>query len=787
MKKRTWLAILTSASLLPLASCGGEISSSENYFNVTLNNGEGYTLVGENSVKEGGTYSFSVTLLEGYETSSTFTVSVNGETLSSDDLTYNVENVSGDLTVTVTGVTKKSFAVTFVPKEGITYSGESKVLYGDDYSFSLEVTTVGFENKGVIVKENGESKPFSENEGIYTVKDVKGNLTIEALDPERKFFLVDLDFDESHYDFVGAKEAIVGEDYSFTIALKDGFEKTKDFGFYINSEETLFESGKTYTIKNVSKGVHIEAFGEDVIQLNVSFTSDVPGAIKNTTDKLPYFRETFSFNIELSDRYSESKDIKVYLSLDGKETLLTSNEDGSFSIKNPKKDFEIIVKGATVNTRTISFYNGETLVYSETVEEGSNITDETYTKAKEAFNKTLTNGDRLEAWDKEVTVINENVSLNGIVASPITSEEDFKAMQNDKHYYLANDLDIAKPINMDFAGYLNGDNHRILLLKDSNLGWADGVNNGVIFKEFSGTVKNLKVDAIISHVNIRCASIAGRMTAGSISNVEARVIYQSFSYGYSGGLVGKVEGGELKDSKIYFVSQDYDSSNQTVENLLPIAASYSGGTIENIEVILPAAVPTTKLSLVKEIAGGLSLKNCTIKTIDHVLFESPLANPTSVTETFLGLPLTKMDLLNGTGTAFLRDLDLNNEKILRFSFYIRCNDYLYDGNDAQDTLGFDSGGYTKLTASPSDCSIWNYVEFVRDGSDFIVTVSNFVNKHLIDDLIHKPDGSNSIYASLTYRSIRWNKVEPVIGPFYAWGEKSKLTAYATPVYAEMKA
>ena len=76
-------------------------------YNVTLPQGDGYTVTGAATVKEGEDYSFTVEVAEGYDATN-MVVKVNNETVTAVDGVYTVKAVSADLTVTVEGVVKKS-------------------------------------------------------------------------------------------------------------------------------------------------------------------------------------------------------------------------------------------------------------------------------------------------------------------------------------------------------------------------------------------------------------------------------------------------------------------------------------------------------------------------------------------------------------------------------------------------------------------------------------------------------------------------------------------------------
>jgi len=74
-------------------------------YTVTIPAGEGYTITGEKTVKNGEDYTFTVTVTEGYDAAN-MVVKVNDAEVTAVDGKYTVEKVSSDLTITVSGVKK---------------------------------------------------------------------------------------------------------------------------------------------------------------------------------------------------------------------------------------------------------------------------------------------------------------------------------------------------------------------------------------------------------------------------------------------------------------------------------------------------------------------------------------------------------------------------------------------------------------------------------------------------------------------------------------------------------
>ena len=145
-------------------------------YTVTIPTGEGYTVTGEKTVKNGEDYTFTVTVSEGYDAAN-MVVKVNGEEVTAVDGIYTVEKVSSDLTITVSGVKKQvaGHAVTLTPGEGYTLTGEATAEDGKDYTFTVTVSE-GYDAANMVVKVNGEE--VTAVDGIYTVEKVSSDLTI---------------------------------------------------------------------------------------------------------------------------------------------------------------------------------------------------------------------------------------------------------------------------------------------------------------------------------------------------------------------------------------------------------------------------------------------------------------------------------------------------------------------------------------------------------------------------------------------------------------------------------
>ena len=281
MKRNSALLIVIAIVLvltLCLAACNKKDAPPQDEkatYSVSILSGEGYTVVGAASVKEGEDYSFQVNIANGYN-GTDMVVKVNGNTVVKTGNAYVVNSVSGNLVITVTGVKKNApdtYTVTLPSGNGFTASGETTVTAGSNYTFTVTVAT-GYDVSTLVVK-NGEATltatSTEDNVVTYTINNVQSNITLTATIAKLKFS-VTLPTGEG-YAVVGESEAIYGEDYTFTVNAVAGYS-VKD-AVVKNGDVTLTGVNGTYTVANVTANVVITV--ENVVKLQdyVSVTTRV--------------------------------------------------------------------------------------------------------------------------------------------------------------------------------------------------------------------------------------------------------------------------------------------------------------------------------------------------------------------------------------------------------------------------------------------------------------------------------------------------------------------------------
>ena len=164
-------------------------------YTVTLTPTEGITYLSENNgnpateAEHGSTYRFKATF-DSAKYNGTLVVKNGDAVLVADSNgVYSVENVSGDIVITVSGLTINTYTVTLTEGEGYTIAAAdgstSPVNYGGSFSFTVTINS-GYIADTLIVKANGTA--IEAADGKYTVSNITSNITITVDGVEKDVF-----------------------------------------------------------------------------------------------------------------------------------------------------------------------------------------------------------------------------------------------------------------------------------------------------------------------------------------------------------------------------------------------------------------------------------------------------------------------------------------------------------------------------------------------------------------------------------------------------------------------
>ena len=291
-------------------------------YTVTIPTGEGYTVTGEKTVKNGKDYTFTVTVTEGYDAAN-MVVKVNGEEVTAVDGIYTVEKVSANLTITVEGVTEKpavwtaSFDIPEDEKANIAIGGEDD-WFNDRITFGTDKDTK-FESVEILIRFNPETTQLHhvmpqgltqelDNEagtlklsigeggsGVSNDMILRECTYLLAFAPKAlgdatvtmEYFKVDgkdlltapvalartIGYkvnwtEDASYTVTGEKYAAVDGTYTFTVAANEGYDGT-NMVVKVNDAEVTAVDGK-YTVEKVSSDLTITVSGVKKIIIGLS-------------------------------------------------------------------------------------------------------------------------------------------------------------------------------------------------------------------------------------------------------------------------------------------------------------------------------------------------------------------------------------------------------------------------------------------------------------------------------------------------------------------------------------
>ena len=478
--------------------------------------------------------------------------------------------------------------------------------------------------------------------------------------------------------FTGADKVAYGEDYSFTISFASGYEAGEAFSVKANGIEVVYsDEASAYVVENVTETLVIVVEGVREKSYAVTFAcAEYADAILNTADTYKATTNEYTFSISLGEVYTQCKaSIEVYYSVgDGEETLLTA-KDGIYSVENPQADITITVKNVSLNKYKVEFVaNGEVKYTVSEVIVNEWVSEEQLAAAETAVKESWTG--EFWGWDiaEEGNKVTADMQVNAILASPISTVDDFKAMSKEGNYYLANDIDISGDNTIvEFSGIFDGKGKTIT----STYG-ATG-DNAKMFTNFEGTVKDLNMNIRAGGYVCNASSIAFAMRDGLIENVTVNLTVSTRDdnsfYGTSSGLVTNFFGGTIKDCVVNMTTPN----NSTEKDLWVGAVSYFGEPLEGMVATLSGVTvnvaANAEINLYGKVNDGVTvqpvIENCLVvkEVLGDIILEQGIGGATLSTE---GVPAgyEKVYTKNGFAQGDFADFDLWLYKEVKFQIKV---------------------------------------------------------------------------------------------------------------------
>lgn len=249
-----------------------------NTYGVALPTSTNYEVKGANTVTHGTDYSFTIAFAAGQDTSAVkvYAQIGNGEKveLAKSGDGYTVTNVTDALTITVEGLKIAKYTVTLTPTEGITYLSENngtpatEAEHGSTYRFKATFDSAKY-NGGTLVVKNGDIVLVADGNGVYSVKNVSGNIVITVSGLAINTYTVTLTEGEG-YTIAAADGSTspvnYGGSFSFTVVVNSGYIAEN---LVVKANGTAIEAadGK-YTVSNITSNITITVEGVEKDEFN---------------------------------------------------------------------------------------------------------------------------------------------------------------------------------------------------------------------------------------------------------------------------------------------------------------------------------------------------------------------------------------------------------------------------------------------------------------------------------------------------------------------------------------
>ena len=247
-------------------------------YTVTLTPTEGITYLSENNgipateAEHGSTYRFKATF-DSAKYGGTLVVKNGDIVLVADgNGVYSVENVSGNIVITVSGLAINTYTVTLTEGEGYTIAAAdgstSPVNYGGSFSFTVVVNS-GYIAENLFVKASGTV--IEAADGKYTVSNITSNITITIDGVEADVLK------EKDYVLPVSGATVAFENGTYTITNGDG----SNIYFAIN--KALIEDMVSQGYKYVTFYLATNGMGNLRINPGMKYINDKPEAMVYST------------------------------------------------------------------------------------------------------------------------------------------------------------------------------------------------------------------------------------------------------------------------------------------------------------------------------------------------------------------------------------------------------------------------------------------------------------------------------------------------------------------------
>ena len=264
---------------------------------VTLTEGMGYTISGQETSYAGEPYTFTVTVDDAVYFADQIVVKVDGEPVALTDGKYTFEVLDGDKTVTVDNVVERQlFTVTKPEAEGVTFTGGDDVREGKSYTFSIAVDSA-YDSANMAVTVNETAVTLTD--GSYTIESASENIVIAVTGVAKKEICSITLPTGKGYSVAGALTAYKGSSYTFTVTVAVG---------YVGDAMVVTANGEAVTGTNGSYTITVE--GDTEIAVTGVEREPLPEKELTVTDNVIDITDKTVYSL-VSTIYAKAIDITV--------------------------------------------------------------------------------------------------------------------------------------------------------------------------------------------------------------------------------------------------------------------------------------------------------------------------------------------------------------------------------------------------------------------------------------------------------------------------------------------
>ncbi len=239
-----------------------KIEETPTHYGVSVTEGEGYKIHAVTSVEANGRLEFTVEFDENYDGTNA-SVLANGVALTPVEGIYALQNVTENITISVSGLVRSSYSVLLVGTDGVLLTGDDSVKVGQNYSFTLLLEEGAVKGTDFAVKVNGE-KVASETD-TYVIPAVDKDLIVTVSGVTAPYYSVSGLKGTGYAVSAATQQVMKGKAFSFAVNVDEAYEKSAEYSVTVNGNAIEAENG-IYTVNNVQSDLVIAVSGLSVRQ-----------------------------------------------------------------------------------------------------------------------------------------------------------------------------------------------------------------------------------------------------------------------------------------------------------------------------------------------------------------------------------------------------------------------------------------------------------------------------------------------------------------------------------------